>query len=110
MNPVSKGRVWTGRALSAFLALFMAFDGVAKVLSVPRVVEATGQLGFSAVWTVRIGLVLLIFTCVYVIPRTSRLGAMLLTGYLGGAFASQVRIGAPVFSIVFPLLFAGLVW
>jgi hypothetical protein len=88
----------------------MLFDGVTKVLAVPQVVEATAQLGFAPVWTTRIGILLLLLTCLYLIPRTQRLGALLLTGYLGGAIASQVRIGAPPFSLVFPILFAGLIW
>jgi len=110
MAPVSKGRAWAGRVLSALAVLFLVFDGVTKVLAVPQVVEATARLGYSPVSTTRIGVLLLILTCIYLIPRTARVGALLLTGYLGGAVASQVRIEASPFPIVFPVLFAGLIW
>src|SRR5262245_9053152 len=104
MAPVSSGRSWAGRAVSGLAVLFMLFDGVTKLLAVPQVVEATTRLGYSPVWTTRLGVLLLALTCLYLIPRTARLGALLLTGYLGGAIASQLRIGAPPFSLVFPLL------
>ncbi len=92
-------RLWAGRVLSAFVILFLLFDGVTKVLQVPAVVQASAQLGFGASATVGIGL-----------PRTALLGALLLTGYLGGAVAIQVRLGAPLVSALFPILFGVLVW
>ena len=72
--------------------------------------EATTQLGYLAGLVVTIGVVELICLAVYVIPRTSMLGAILLTGYLGGAIATQVRAGASLFSIVFPVIIGALLW
>ncbi len=103
-------RLWAGRVLSAFAILFLLFDGVTKVLQVPAVVQASAQLGFSASATIGIGLLALACTALYTVPRTAPLGALLLTGYLGGAVAVQVRLGAPLFAVLFPLLFGALVW
>jgi hypothetical protein len=74
------------------------------------VVEATKQLGYPESDIVGIGVLLLFCTLLYILPRTSILGAILLTGYLGGAVASQVRIGAPIFNVVFAVVFGTLVW
>jgi hypothetical protein len=103
-------RVWAGRVASTLAILFMLFDGVTKVLQVPAVVQASAQLGFGAGATVGIGILALACTALYTLPRTTLLGALLLTGYLGGAVAIQVRLGAPLFSVLFPLLFGALVW
>ena len=73
-------------------------------------VEATKQLGYPESAIVGIGVVLLASTLLYLIPRTSILGAVLLTGYLGGAVASNVRAEQPLFNIVFPVIFAGIAW
>ena len=103
-------RLWAGRVLSTFAILFLLFDGVTKVLRVPAVVQASAQLGFGASATVGIGVLALACTALYTLPRTAPLGALLLTGYLGGAVAIQVRLGAPLFSVLFPILFGVLVW
>jgi DoxX-like family len=103
-------RVSAGRVTSIFAILFMLFDGVTKVLQVPAVLQAAAQLGFGASATVGIGLLALACTALYTLPRTTLLGALLLTGYLGGAVAIQVRLGAPLFSVLFPILFGVLVW
>ena len=106
----SKGSVWAGRILSGVGVAFLVFDGVMKLMKPAFVVQATVQLGYPESSIVGIGVALLVCTLLYVIPRTAVMGAVLLTGYLGGAVASGVRISAPLFNIVFPLVFAAIVW
>lgn len=108
--PGGRGGLWTGRVLSSLATLFFVFDGVAKLFKPAPVVTATVGLGFPESEIVGIGITLLICTALYVIPRTSILGAVLLTGYLGGAIASKVRIHAPLFDVCFAVAFAGFVW
>lgn len=105
-----KLRFWARRALSAFAILFLAFDTVIKVLNLAPAVEATTQLGYPVHLVVAIGLIQLVCLAVYAVPRTAVLGAVLLTGYLGGALATQLRVEAPLFSLAFPLLVGMLVW
>jgi hypothetical protein len=107
---VSKKGLWGGRIISAVVVLFLTFDGVSKLVKEAHVREATAQLGFPESTIVGIGILLLGCTALYVIPRTSILGAILLTGYLGGATASQVRIGKPLFDTLFPAVFGMLIW
>jgi hypothetical protein len=107
---ISKSRLWSGRALSALAIFFLAMDGAMKLFKPPFVVQATIQLGYPETAIVGIGAALLISTLLYALPRTAIFGALLLTGYLGGAVASGVRIGAPLFNIVFPIVFAVIVW
>jgi hypothetical protein len=107
---VSKGRVWTGRVLSLLVVLFLVFDGATKVMKESHVMAAAVQLGFPG-WTMPlIGSILLVCTLIYVIPRTAVLGAVLLTGYLGGAVCCQLRVGNPPFETLFPVFFGILVW
>lgn len=106
----SKAATWTGRAISGLVILFLLFDGVTKVLKVPQVIQASARLHLSLTDTVGIGIVLLICTALYAIPRTAILGAILLTGYLGGATAIQLQAQSPVFENVFPVIFGVLVW
>lgn len=110
VQAASGKRLWTGRILGALAVLFLLFDGVTKVLKAPQVLAATAQLGFPEETIVGIGILLLACTALYAIPRTSILGAVLLTGYLGGATASQVRIGNPLFETLFPVIFGVLIW
>jgi len=107
---ISKPRLWSGRVLSTLAILFMALDGGMKLFKPPFVVEATVELGFPESAIVGIGLALLISTVLYAIPRTAIFGAILMTAYLGGAVASGVRINAPLFNIVFPIVFGLIVW
>ena len=109
-SAISKMSLWAGRILSGLAALFLLLDGVMKLLKPAVVVESTVQLGYPESAIVGIGLVLLACTVLYVIPRTSILGAILLTGYLGGAVATQVRVDAGWFTILFPVLFGCIVW
>jgi len=108
--PTVKTTIWAGRIISALAILFLAFDTIIKVLNLPPAVEATTQLGYPANLVVGIGLLELACLAVYLIPRTSVLGGIVLTGYLGGAIATQVRAGSPLFSVVFPVIIGVLIW
>ena len=101
---------WTGRALSALAILFLLFDGIAHLLMPPPVTQAFATLGYPASTAFGIGLLELVLVAIYAIPRTSIAGAILLTGYLGGAVAAKVRIAAAPFDTVFPIIIAALIW
>jgi hypothetical protein len=90
--------------------LFLAFDGATKIITIPPVVEATERLGIPLHTLLGIGTVLLACTAIYAIPRTAVLGAILLTGYLGGAVAIHVRAGSPAFQTTFPIMVGLLAW
>ena len=107
---ISKGQLWAGRIISGFAALFLAWDGAMKLLKPAFVVKATKDLGYPESAIVGIGVVLLVCTLFYVIPRTSILGAIFLTGHLGGAIASQVRAEQSWFNVGFAFVFGCLVW
>jgi len=109
-GPVSKRRLWTGRIISAVVVLFLLFDSITKVMKVRAVIEASAQLGYPANTIFTIGIILLVCTAFYVIPQTAVLGAILLTGYLGGAVAANLRIGTSMFNTLFPIVFAALAW
>ena len=100
----------TGQILSGLLALFLLFDGAMKLVKPAFVVEATVQLGYPESVIVGLGIVLLACTALYMIPRAAVLGTILLTGYLGGAVASQVRGGEGWFPTLFPVVFGALLW
>ena len=109
--PASKGMLWAGRIISALPILFLLMDGVMKLFKPAPVVEATVRLGFPESTIVPLGIVLLVCTVIYAIPHTSVLGAILLTGYLGGAVASQLRVGLPLFSnVLAPVYVSALIW
>lgn len=111
MAPVSKGRLLTGIIMSALPVLFLLMDGVMKLMKPEFVVKATVQLGYPESVILPLGIVVLFCVILYVIPRTAVLGAILLTGYLGGAVATHVRAGDPLFShTLFPVYFGILVW
>jgi hypothetical protein len=107
---VSNQQLWASCVLSGLAALFLLVDGGMKLFKPPVVVEATLKLGYPESAIVGIGIALLAGTLLYLIPRTAILGAVLLTGYLGGAAATNVRVGAPVFNMVFPMIFSALLW
>jgi hypothetical protein len=107
---VSKKALWTGRIVSGLVVLLLVFDGVTKVMKEPHVLAAAAQLGFRASTIVEIGAILLVCTVIYVIPSTSILGAVLLTGYLGGAVVTNMHAGNPVLETLFPVIFGGLAW
>ncbi|WP_217593578.1 DoxX family protein [Cohnella sp. GbtcB17] len=108
---ISGVRRWTSRAMGGVAVLFMLFDGIGKLVGPAPVVEATRELGFAEHHLAIMGILSLLATLLYMMPRTAFLGAILLTGYLGGAVAVQVRIDAPLFSnTLFPVYVAVLVW
>ena len=109
-SEMSGARLWTGRVLSGLATAFLVMDGGMKLARPAFVVQATVQLGYPENTIVGIGITLLVCTLLYVIPRTALLGAVLLTGYLGGAVASNVRAGTSLFNTVFPILFGVLLW
>jgi len=109
-STISNKRLWASRIMSGLPALFLLVDGGMKLFKPPVVVEATVQLGYPESAIVGIGVVLLICTILYLIPRTAVLGAILLTGYLGGAVATNVRVSAVLFNIVFPVIIGALLW
>jgi hypothetical protein len=107
---VSRKMLWTGRIISALPVLFLLMDGIMKLFKPKVVVDATLKLGYQETVIVPLGIVLLLCTVLYVIPRTSVLGAILLTGYLGGAVATHVRVGEGLFPVLFPVFFGVLIW
>jgi hypothetical protein len=102
--------IWTGRILTVLAVVFMLVDGIMKIIKPSQVLEANARLGYPVSTLTGIGLALIACTVVYVIPRTAIAGAILLTGYFGGAVASNVRAGSSLFETVFPILFAVFVW
>ncbi|MCC8959698.1 DoxX family protein [Bradyrhizobium sp. Pear77] len=110
---VSKPARITGRVMSGVVILFLLFDGAIKLLPLPVVTETMDKMGFGASDTLArsLGIITIVCTLLYSVPPTSILGAILLTGYLGGAIASHVRIGSPLFSHTLFGLYLGLmVW
>ena len=106
----SKGMIWTGRILTGLMALFFILDGVGHLMKPAPVIEAFARLGYPLSASVGIGVLLLICTAIYVTPRTSVLGAVLLTGYLGGAVSTHVRAGSSLFETIFPVILGALAW
>lgn len=107
----SRRAVWTGRVLSGLAVLFLTFDSIGKLLQVPPVMAGSQELGYPASTVFPMGVILLLCVVAYVIPRTSLLGALLLTGYLGGAVATHVRVGNPLLThTLFPIYFAFFIW
>jgi hypothetical protein len=101
----------TGAVLSIVAVLFLLFDSSGKLLEVAPVVAGSTQLGYPESVVPTLGLLLLVCVVLYVIPRSSIWGALLLTGYLGGAVASHVRIGSPLFThVLFPVYIASIAW
>ncbi|HEY6246014.1 MAG TPA: DoxX family protein [Pyrinomonadaceae bacterium] len=101
---------WTGYVMTILPSLFLLFDGVMKLFKPRFVVEATMQLGYQESAIIPIGVILVICTVLYLIPVTSVLGAILLTGYLGGAVATHVRAGQGSFPVIFPVIIGVLIW
>jgi hypothetical protein len=107
---VSKSSLWAGRIVSTIVVLLMIFDGVTKVVKAPQAIQATVQIGFPENTVAGIGAALLVCTLLYAIPATSVFGAVLLTGYLGGAVAANVRADSPVLNTVLAIALGVLVW
>jgi hypothetical protein len=109
--PVSKKMLWAGRIISGLVVLFMLFDSIIHIMRPAQVLEAFVRLGFPERLSLVIGIILLVCVVLYLIPRTSVLGAILLTGYLGGAVVTNLRAGSPLFGeTLFPVYFGVLAW
>jgi DoxX-like family len=108
--PTSQKMFWAGRIITALIALFLLMDGIMKLFKPALVVEATVKLGYPESTIIPIGIVLVVSTVLYLVPRTSVLGAILLTGYLGGAVATHVRVAEGLFPVFFAVIFGVLVW
>jgi hypothetical protein len=107
----SATRLWAGRIMSALAILFLLFDTAGKLLRLAPFVEGTTQLGYPASAVLGIGIIELLCLVGYLIPRAAILGAVLLTGYLGGAVATHVRLGSPLFThTLFPIYVGVLIW
>ena len=107
----SRRALWTGRIISGLAVAFLVFDSVGKLLGVQPVIDGTRQLGYPPDIVFGLGVTLLSCVLAYLNPRTSVLGAVLLTGYLGGAVATHVRVGNPLFThVLFPTYVAALLW
>jgi hypothetical protein len=104
----SNKALWAGRIISGLIVLFMLFDATIKLLRLPAAIEGTVRLGYPAGVVLPIGIVALLCVVLYAIPRTAVLGAILLTGYFGGATATQVRVEDIWF--VMPVILGILVW
>ncbi|HTK42957.1 MAG TPA: DoxX family protein [Gemmatimonadales bacterium] len=108
---ISPGRLWAGRIVGGLVVLFLLFDTMMKLLRLPQAMEGTVQLGYPENSVLVIGIIQLACLVLYLIPRTSILGAILLTGYLGGAVATHVRIESPLFThILFPIYVGLFIW
>jgi hypothetical protein len=98
--PVSNASLWAGRVLSGLIVLFMLFDSSIKLVPLDIVTQTSAQIGLPATagFARTLGILGLVSVLLYAYPRTAVLGAILLTGYLGGAIATHFRIGSPLFS------------
>lgn len=107
----SNKALWSGRILSGIAVLFLLLDATMKVLQVPQAVQGTTELGWPTSVILGLGIAQLVCLAVYLVPRTAVLGAILWTGYLGGAIATHVRVGNPLFShVLFPIYVAAFLW
>ena len=109
--PVSKSALWSGRVVSGLVIVFLLFDGAIKLVPWPVVTETMDRIGYGSSETLArsLGIITIVCTVLYAIPPTSILGAILLTGYLGGAMASHLRIGSPLFSHILFGFYLGLI-
>ena len=109
--PPPRAFLWTGRILGGIGILFMLFDAIIHLIVIDPVVQSFEQMGFPVSLSTPFGIIELALITLYVIPRTSIIGAILLTGYLGGAICAQLRIGAPLLSTaLFPVYIGALLW
>jgi len=102
---------WSGRIATGIAVAFLAFDVGIKLSGASAAVKGTTDLGFAASQLLPIGLIELACLVLYLVPRTAPLGAVLFTGYLGGAIATHLRLGNPLFThVLFPIYVAALLW
>lgn len=110
-QPTSKFALWAGRIITALVVLFLLFDCTIKLLNLRMAIDGTVILGYQASVVVPLGILQLICLLIYLIPQTSVLGAILWTGYLGGAIATHVRLENPLFThILFPVYLGLMIW
>jgi len=103
--------MWTGRLMSGLVVLFLLLDGAMKLVPLDIVIETSAQLGLPASLARTLGILTILCTVLYAIPKTSVLGAILLTAYLGGAIATHARVGSPLFThVLFGVYLGFLVW
>ena len=111
VGTISNGEIWTGRVLSGLAIVFLLFDGAIKLVPLDIVITTSQQLGIPAELARTLGVLTLVCTILYAIPRTSVLGAILLTGYMGGAIYTHLRAGSPLFThTLFGVYLAVLIW
>ena len=109
--PNTRTRHRAGAIMSGLAVLFLLFDSLGKLMQVSQVIQASVQLGYPESAVPVIGIILLVCVVAYAVPRTSVLGAILLTGYLGGAVATQLRVGNPLLThTLFPVYVGALIW
>ena len=107
----SNKMIWAGRIMSALPVLFLLFDGTIHIMKLPAVVEGFAKAGFPISTAVPLGIIEIVCIILYAIPRTSVLGAILLTGYLGGAVATNVRQQLPMLGyVLFPVYVGVFLW
>ena len=105
------GAVWTARILTAVPVLFLAFDSIMKLMRIDPVIDSFNQLGYPPRFALALGLLELLCLVLYIVRATSVLGAIVLTGYLGGAIATHVRVDSPLFThVLFPIYVAVFLW
>lgn len=104
---ISKGALWTGRIITGLCLLFLLFDAIMKIIKESHSIEGSAKLGWPVERVQDLGIILLLFTIIYMIPRIAVIGAILLTAYLGGAVAIMIRVEEPYW---FPIVFGVLVW
>jgi hypothetical protein len=107
---ISGARLTAGYVLSGLSSLFLLFDGIMKLFKPAVVINGTVELGYNEAVIVPLGIVLTAITVLYIVPRSAVLGAVLLTGYLGGAVATHVRVGNGAFEVLFPVIVGALIW
>lgn len=111
METLTPFQRWSGRILSGIVVLFLFADALGKLLQVGPVMEGTARLGYPDSLVFPIGVLLMVGVILYTIPRTSLLGAIYLTGFLGGTFATHFRIGSPLFThVLFSVYVAVFLW
>ena len=107
---ISKGRRWASYVLQTLIVLMLLLGGINNLLQTEEAVQGAMEMGFARESVVFLGIILLVSTILYIIPRTSILGAILLTGWLGGAVVAHIIHKDEVFFILFPIVFGILMW
>jgi hypothetical protein len=101
MDEGNRKAIWAGRVVSILVSLSFAFSAVMKLMVLPEVVKGTAHLGLPDSLIRPLGVIELLCVVVYLVPKTSVLGAILLTGYVGGTIITHLRVGEPVYLNIF---------